>query len=153
MGVFISMRGKKKNYKNEKILIGKTLKDIRKSLGFTQEYVSEELGLAPRYISDIERDKTKGSIDTLVKLCNLYHVTPTYVLQRYLTTADTKINNNNKINGFEQLSKHDKDFINDLVEFINQKKAKKQKRKASKNSNYSTNSVIQENLKNNENNK
>ena len=33
------MRGKKKNYKNEKILIGKKLKDIRKYLGFTQEYV------------------------------------------------------------------------------------------------------------------
>ena len=78
------MRKNKKNNKDEKILIGKTLKDIRKSLGLTQEYVSEELGLAPRYISDIERDKTKGSIDTLVKLCNLYRVTPTYVLQRYL---------------------------------------------------------------------
>ena len=78
------MRKNKKNNKDEKILIGKTLKDIRKSLDLTQEYVSEELGLAPRYISDIERDKTKGSIDTLVKLCNLYRVTPTYVLQRYL---------------------------------------------------------------------
>lgn len=123
------MRNRKK-IKNEKILIGKILKDTRKSLGFTQEYVSEELGLAPRYISDIERDKTKGSIDTLVKLCNLYHITPTYVLQSYLSTSETKMNNLNKINGFEALSKHDRDFINNLVEFINQKKvAKIQKHK------------------------
>ena len=115
----------KENNKDEEILIGKTLKDIRKSLGLTQEYVSEGLGLAPRYISDIERDKTKGSIDTLVKLCNLYRVTPTYVLQRYLSTSEAKMNNINKINGFEALSKRDRTFINNLVEFINQKNQNK----------------------------
>lgn len=119
------MRKNKKNNKDEKILIGKTLKDIRKSLGLTQEYVSEELGLAPRYISDIERDKTKGSIDTLVKLCNLYHVTPTYVLQHYLNISEAKMNNLNKINGLEALSKSERDFISNLVEFINKKKQDK----------------------------
>ena len=119
------MRKNKKNNKDEKILIGKTLKDIRKSLGLTQEYVSEELGLAPRYISDIERDKTKGSIDTLVKLCNLYHVTPTYDLQHYLNISEAKMNNLNKINGLEALSKSERDFISNLVEFINKKKQDK----------------------------
>lgn len=117
-----------KNKKNfEKILIGKILKDTRKSLGFTQEYVSEKLGLAPRYISDIERDKTKGSIDTLVKLCNLYHITPTFVLQRYLNTSESEISANNMINGYNLLSKREKIFINDLVEFINKKNLSKSK--------------------------
>lgn len=114
-----------RNIKNDKILIGKILKETRKCLGFTQEYVSEVLGLAPRYISDIERDKTKGSIDTLVKLCNLYHITPTYVLKEYLNTSDN--NYNNAILGFNSLSKNEKKFIGDLVEFINQKKAKANK--------------------------
>ena len=59
----------------------------------TQETVSEAIELAPRYISDIERNKSKGSIDTLVKLCNLYQVTPTFVLQNYLTTPSTKDDN------------------------------------------------------------
>ena len=67
--------------KKSKIKIGNLLKRTRKSLGYTQEDVAEMLDLASRYISDIERDKTKGSVDTLVKLCNIYHITPTYILQ------------------------------------------------------------------------
>ena len=72
------------------------------------------LDLASRYISDIERDKTKGSVDTLVKLCNIYHITPTYVLQDYLElTEDYKIDPN--IIGFYELSEHDKQVITELI--------------------------------------
>ena len=71
----------KKEKNNIQILIGEGLKDIRTSLGLTQEEVAESLGLAPRYLSDIERNKTKGSLTTLEKLCNLYNVTPTTVLK------------------------------------------------------------------------
>ena len=81
----------KSNKLHEKIMIGKTVQNIRKSLGLTQEQVAEKLYLAPRYISDIERDKTKGSIDTLVKLCNIYHVTPTYILKDYLNTTRLRL--------------------------------------------------------------
>ena len=110
----------KKNKKEfDKIYIGKTLKSVRKSLGMTQENVSEVLELAPRYISDIERDKTKGSIDTLVKLCNLYHVTPTYILQNYLNTTESK--SDNFVTGFSSLTRSEKKFVTDLIKFLNQK--------------------------------
>lgn len=66
------------------IKIGTILQKARKSLGLTQENVAEQLDLASRYISDIERNKVKGSIDTLVGLCNIYNITPTYVLRDYL---------------------------------------------------------------------
>ena len=91
----------------EKIMIGKTMQNIRKSLGMTQEQVAEKLYLAPRYISDIERDKTKGSIDTLVKLCNIYRVTPTFVLKDYLNT--NQLNYDDKLIGFTHLSPNEKD--------------------------------------------
>lgn len=106
-------------YNNSKILIGKILKQTRISLGFTQEEVAEKLGLAPRYISDIERDKTKGSIDTLVKLCNIYHITPTYVLQEFLNSEDIKVDSN--LIGFYQLSKDEQDIIKQLIHFMNKK--------------------------------
>ena len=61
----------KKEVESQKILIGKILKETRRSLGLTQEEVSEQLGLARRYISDIERDKTKGSLDTLETMQHL----------------------------------------------------------------------------------
>ena len=106
-------------YNNTKILIEKILKETRISLGFTQEEVAEKIGLAPRYISDIERDKTKGSIDTLVKLCNIYHITPTYVLQEFLNSEDIKVDSN--LIGFYQLSKDEQDIIKQLIHFMNKK--------------------------------
>lgn len=100
--------------KKSQIRIGDLLRRTRKSLGYTQEEVAEMLDLATRYISDIERDKTKGSVDTLVKLCNIYHITPTYVLQDYLElTEDYKIDPN--IIGFYELSEHDKQVITELI--------------------------------------
>lgn len=109
----------KDNLNKNKILIGKILKETRSSLGLTQEEVAEKLGLAPRYISDIERDKTKGSIDTLVKLCNIYHITPTYVLQDYLNSEDVKMDSG--LIGFYQLSESDKDLVRQLIHYMNKR--------------------------------
>lgn len=103
------------------ISLGEMWKKARKSKGFTQEYVSEQLELGPRYISDLERDKTIGSLPTLVKLCNLYEVTPTFILQDYLKiNTDLKIDSN--IIGYYSLSDTDKQIIIKLIEFMNSKK-------------------------------
>lgn len=103
------------------IRLGQIWQKARKSKGFTQEYVSEQLNLGPRYISDLERDKTIGSLPTLIKLCNLYEVTPTYILQNYL-----KINEDLKIDfnliGFYSLSNEDKEVIIQLIQYMNAKK-------------------------------
>lgn len=111
----------KAKHQYQKINIGRNLQKIRRTLGFTQEQVAESLELAPRYISDIERDKTKGSLDTLVKLCNLYHVSPTYVLKDYINTADTR-NINDIIVGFSHLEDNEKDIIRELIVYMNAKK-------------------------------
>ncbi len=111
-----------KQKENEKIKIGKAMQTVRKSLGLTQEQVAEKLYLAPRYVSDIERDKTKGSIDTLVKLCNLYHVTPTFILKDYLNT--TQLEYDDKLIGFTNLTSSEKEIILKLIEFMNQQKNK-----------------------------
>ena len=124
-GIYMKNKRSKKQF--DKINIGKILKNTRKSLGMTQETVSEAVELAPRYISDIERDKSKGSIDTLVKLCNLYQVTPTFILQNYLTAPESRADN--LIQGFSTLSPEEKDFIINLIDFINQEKKKQEQRK------------------------
>lgn len=103
-----------------KIKIGNILKKTRRSLGYTQEEIAEQLNLASRYISDIERNKTKGSVDTLVKLCNIYHITPTYLLQEYLVVEeDLKIDPT--LIGFYSLSEYDKEIIIQLIEYMNKK--------------------------------
>lgn len=109
---------KKTGKKKSNIKIGHLLRRTRKSLGYTQEDVAEMLDLASRYISDTERDKTKGSVDTLVKLCNIYHITPTYVLQDYLDISnDFKVDPD--IIGFYELSERDKDIVIELIQYMN----------------------------------
>ena len=90
-------------------------------IGYTQEDVAEMLDLAPRYVSDIERNKTKGSIDTLVKLCNIYHITPTYILQDYLDLKD-EFRIDPDLVGYYELSKRDKEIISELIKHMNTKK-------------------------------
>ncbi len=119
----------KKEKHNIPILIGENLKNIRISLGLTQEEVAESLGLAPRYLSDIERNKTKGSITTLVKLCNLYKVTPTVVLKDYLSTSDSNLDDS--ISGFNNLEENEKNIIRKLIQYMNSDKKQHRKTKKS----------------------
>lgn len=106
------------------ISLGEIWKKTRKAKGFTQEYVAEQLDLGPRYISDLERDKTIGSLPTLINLCNLYEVTPTFILQDYLTiNQDIKTDEN--LIGFYSLSEDDKSIIIQLIQYMNIKKHNK----------------------------
>ena len=109
-----------KNKKLDKPIItyGKKLKDARISLGLTQEEVAELLDLAPRYISDIERDKTRGSIDTFVKLCNLYKITPNNLLSEFLNFEIPK--NDYELNGFNNLKQEHKEVIYTLIRYFNE---------------------------------
>ena len=61
-------------------IIGSILKQHRIKNEYTQEQVSEHIGLAPKYISQIERGLSSGTIETLIKFCNLYNITPDAVL-------------------------------------------------------------------------
>lgn len=107
----------KKNKQN--IKYGNKLKKAREALGLTQEKVAEYLGLGSRYISDIERNKTKGSIDTLINLCNIYYITPNDLLSEYIY-FDVETNNI-ELSAFYSLSKENQQIISDLIKFYNQK--------------------------------
>ena len=107
----------KKNEQN--IKFGNKLKLARETLGLTQEKVAEYLGLGSRYISDIERNKTKGSIDTLIKLCNIYNITPNDLLSEYIYfNLET---NNIELSAFYSLTKENQQIILDLIKFYHLK--------------------------------
>lgn len=114
---------KRKNYE-QNINYGQKLKKAREAIGLTQEKVAEYLGLGPRYISDIERNKTKGSIDTLIKLCNIYNISPNDLLSEYIY-FDIETTNID-LCGFYSLNKEHKNIILDLINFFNQQEKQQQ---------------------------
>ena len=66
------------------IKIGKNLQAIRKSNGFTQEKLAEEIDVSVRYISDIEQDRAKPSYEVLIRICNLFKISLDQILFLFL---------------------------------------------------------------------
>ena len=99
--------------------IGRVFQECRQKNNLTQSEVAELAGMEPRYISQIERGISKGSIDTLLKLCNAYKVTPDVILYDLLED-DVKESISIYDENFKKLSKKDKNTINLLIQhFLN----------------------------------
>jgi len=60
--------------------IGNKLLTIRKKYGLTQTEVAEVAGLSERTYADIERGKVNMRVETLLKICNVLHITPDEIL-------------------------------------------------------------------------
>ena len=97
--------------------IGKVCQQYRLKNNLTQNQVSELTGLEPRHISQIERGFSKGSIDTLIKLCNAYKITPDIILYDLL---DNEVKNSVSIydEKFKKLTRRDKETILNLIDYF-----------------------------------
>lgn len=62
------------------IKLGKRIKALRESKNMTQDTLAEKIGLSNNYVSNIECASSKPSVDTLVKICNVFETTPDYIL-------------------------------------------------------------------------
>lgn len=51
-----------------KKLMGDRVKDLRLKKKFTQERLSEDIGINPKYLSSIERGKENPTLNMLIKL-------------------------------------------------------------------------------------
>ena len=60
--------------------IGNRLHALRKRMGMTQVEVAEAAGLADRTYADIERGNVNMRIETVLRICDVLHVTPDEIL-------------------------------------------------------------------------
>ena len=97
--------------------IGQVCQQYRIKNNLTQNQVADLTGLEPRHISQIERGLSKGSIDTLIKLCNAYSISPDIILYDLL---DDTVKNSVSIydEKFKKLSKRDKDSILHFIDYF-----------------------------------
>lgn len=102
---------------NENKHIGNKFQEYRLKNNLTQNQVAELTGLEPRHISQIERGLSKGSIDTLLKLCNAYKITPDIILYDLL---DDDLKNTISIyeEKFKKLTKRDKESILHFIDYF-----------------------------------
>ncbi len=53
---------------NRKVLFGERVRGLREGKGFTQENMTEKMGISAQYLSGIERGKENPTFDMLMKL-------------------------------------------------------------------------------------
>lgn len=70
--------------------IGNKLFAIRKRCGMTQAEVAEAAGLSDRTYADIERGSVNMRIETILRICNVMHITPDEVLTKDDTSVSAK---------------------------------------------------------------
>lgn len=102
------------------IKIGKNLQQIRKSNGYTQEKLAEEIEVSARYVSDVEQDRAKPSYEVLIRICNLFEVSLDQIFSEYLKIKENK-SLEYSIAGYEQLNEEDKETIEHLITYFNKK--------------------------------
>ena len=102
------------------IKIGKNLQQIRKSNGYTQEKLAENIEVSVRYISDIEQDRAKPSYEVLIRICNLFQITLDQIFSEYLKARENK-SLEYSLAGYDKLDKGDKKTIEHLIIYFNKK--------------------------------
>lgn len=71
--------------------IGEKIKKIRLSKNLTQEYISNMADVNTSHISNIENNRVKVSLSTLVQICNALNVTVDYILSEEYKEPSTAI--------------------------------------------------------------
>ena len=60
---------------NQKELLGKRIKELRKQKGYTQDYLAEKLKIEPRQLSKLETGKHYPSFYTIIALLETFDIT------------------------------------------------------------------------------
>ena len=66
--------------KDLNVLVGANIKREREKAGFTQDHFSELLGLGSKSLSSIERGVVGVSLTTLMKICDILHISANVLL-------------------------------------------------------------------------
>lgn len=97
--------------------LGEKLKGIRKNLrDYTLQKVFEETGISVSFLSDMERGKTKPSLETLQKLANFYQVNLSDLLE---DSQDNKMENRDLYPpGLRELMTEDPNLDPEVIEVM-----------------------------------
>ena len=66
--------------KDLNVLVGANIKREREKAGFTQDQFSELLGIGSKSLSSIERGVVGVSLTTLLKICDILHISANVLL-------------------------------------------------------------------------
>lgn len=105
------------NYTNINKHIAEVLKYHRKKNNYTQEKAAELAGLSAKYVSQLERGISGGTLETILKFCNIYNITPNSLLEPFLN-PNIKNASNEFLDKFNSLCARDQKAVMNLIEYF-----------------------------------
>lgn len=106
------------NFKNEKFLLGLKIKNFRKNQSYTQEQLSEALGMDVSALSKIENGKSFPSVETLCKLMKILKIRPDDLFDFIDYKDSSKIENDIVAEKVKMLSSKDKQKVLTFINLI-----------------------------------
>ena len=109
------------------IEVGSILQNARIAKNLTQEEVAEKVDCSSRYIDQLETNRTLGSIDLIVELCNLYEISLNDIYGIYLKAINLSASKDKcpNIVGYNELSSEYRSIIDNNISFLNTLQNKK----------------------------
>lgn len=95
--------------------MSKRLIQLREKNNFSQSFVARQIGVTPALISAYEKQERNPSINKLIALADIYHVSTDYILGR------THTNNVSTTINVEHLTDTQINIVRELVQNMNQK--------------------------------
>lgn len=98
-------------------LISQRLKDLRISKNLTQEYIAKAADVNTSHISNIENNRVKISLSTLVAVCNALDTTVDYVLYNEYNNASSVLDQN-ILNELQKCDNDTKERILKIIQIL-----------------------------------
>ena len=102
-------------------IFGKILRDFRVKNGFTQEQLSEKLGISLKYISRIENGNNGIKTQTLIKYMNILGIMPNIIYKDFINNTEV-LDDINLFNKISSLSSDQKTFISSVIDLLKNQK-------------------------------
>lgn len=101
--------------------LGNNIAKERKKNNWTQEQLSEKIGMSSNYISNIENNYSIPSLETLVKICSALDVTPDYLLLGTIYSSE-KYLNDEIVNKISRCNGKQRRFVSKFIDWILEEK-------------------------------
>ncbi len=95
-------------------VLGKNLKQARKNLKYTQEYVSEGVNISVDLLRNIENGRNVGSVPTLLNLCNFLKISPNRLFEGLLNFKEDTLDST-LTEYLKAFSPNDKKVFRDII--------------------------------------
>ena len=112
--------------------IGQKIRQARKKSKYTQEKLAEEASLTPKYISNLERGISFGSVDTIINICKALNISSDFLFDELIKSSGMPISSlvdDKFIETYLQLDERNRTNINLLaLQLIKLQENEKKKR-------------------------